>query len=177
MADLIDFNEFVRKKRGLTLAKWSENIGPRFDGTTRIKDLPDEILLVLAEGGNDGNALLDHMIMNAWGVSARDARELDPSVRMMLLDLSLFLIDQFRFECMMRLGWTEPLPTREVPIAELVGGDQGSWKNLRKTPELKSDHTHYHRFRKMLKMEKETFLRRQIPAVLEQFRQRVRTRQ
>jgi hypothetical protein len=75
---------------------------------------------------------------------------------------------------MARLGWIESLPAREVPVVDLIRSSDTAWKKLRKTPELKQDHPHYHHFRGMLRLEKETFLRSQIPSVLEQFRRRVK---
>jgi hypothetical protein len=175
MADVIDFKAFLEKRRGQrALQKWFQRFGHVLETTTRIRDLSDEILLTLAEGGAEGNDVIDELIMDSWGMPRNDMRDLDPPLRMSLLDLSLFLIDQLRFECMLRIGWIEPFPAREVPFAELIRSNELAWKRLRKTPELKRDHPHYYHFRAMLKLDKETFLRRQIPAVLEQFRRRLK---
>lgn len=175
MADLIDFEAFLEKRKGQrVIQKWFHRFGHALDATVRIRDLPDEVLLPLAEGGADGNALLDELIMSSWGIPPSDVRDLDPPLRMVLLDLSLFLIDQFRFECMTRLGWVESVPAREVPLVDLIRSGDTAWKRLRKTPALKQGHPHYHHFQAMLKLEKETFLRGQIPAVLEQFRRRLK---
>jgi hypothetical protein len=136
--------------------------------------LPDELLLALAEGDREGNSLLDELIV--WVCTGRpgEVRSLPTRTRLRVLDLSLFLMDQLRFECMARLEWVDPAPARERGLIQLIRSDAQSLRGLRKTPSLKKDHPHYHHFLGLLDMEKETFIRQQIPAALEQFRRRLR---
>jgi hypothetical protein len=175
MTDVIDFEKFLdRRKRGQGLRRWLQRFGRDLDISTRIKDLPDELLLILAEGGEEGNSLLDNLIMNVWGTDENDVLHLDPPLRMQLLDLSLFLIDQLRFECMARLGWINFQSAREIPLVELIQLGDAERKGLCNTPSLNEEHPHHHRFQAMLHLERETFVRQQIPMALEQFRRQVR---
>jgi hypothetical protein len=177
MADIINFYDFKEKReedRGL--GSLFQRFGKRFDRAIRIRDFPDEILFTLAEGGLEGNALLDNLVMSVWGVDPMPIQDLSTPIRMRLLDVSLLLIDQLRFECMARLGWVEPLSVRNIPLMKIIQWGDEARRQLRKTPQLKSNHPHYYAFQSMMDIEKQTFLRRQIPAALEQFRLRLRSR-
>lgn len=175
MADIISFKEFMFKKRDRRSSE-ALSLGPdhSLDRSVRIRDFPDEILLDLAEGGVKGNALLDNLVLGIWGMDPVDICEVVPPIRMRLLDLSLLLIDQLRFECMVRLGWIDPLPVRDIPLVKLVLSGEETRRQLRKTPELKDDHPKYHCFQGMMDIERETYIRGQIPSALEQFRLRLK---
>jgi hypothetical protein len=177
MAEIIDFQQYKDKRRGeLNLESLFQRCGKKFDRAIRIRDFPDEVLLNLAEGGVEGNALLDNLVMAVWDMNPVDIRDLPPPIRMRLLDISLLLIDQLRFECMARLGWIDPLPIRDIPLVELIHSEDEARRRLRKTPQLKAGHAQFHCFQRMMDIERETFIRRQIPAALEQFRLRLRRR-
>ena len=95
-------------------------------------------------------------------------------IKLKLLDLSLFLMDQLRFECMFRLGWISPLKVREIPILDLLLSEQEEYKTYRTIPRPNTNHPHYSRVQPMLEIEKEIFIRQQIPVVLDQFRRFIR---
>ncbi len=152
------------------IREWAASLGVKLKPGARIADLPHALLLALAEGGAEGNDLLDALVLAAWREGKRDPRALPPFLRMRLVDLSLLLIDQFRFECMYRLGWIEPLAVRQAPLARLLSSRPRDLEPLRAVPSLKQDHFEYRRFQGLTDKDRETFLRRQIPAALEQFR-------
>jgi hypothetical protein len=178
MVDVIDFLDYVGKRQlEIGCRRWTQQFGSAFERDTRILDLPDHVLLTLAQGGEEGNAIIDELIAGARGFATKDIRDLEPAPRITLLDLSLYLIDQFRFECMARLELIDPVPARSVPLVDLIRSDRKALNELKQTPQLNREHPHYHRFQKMLQTEKETFIRQQIPAMLQEFQKRVeRTR-
>jgi hypothetical protein len=175
MADVIDFEEFkVIKRKRDRFSTWFSRLGYLPDPDFTIKDLPDHVLLSLAEAGCPGNALLDELILNVWGEPHRDSRSLPLVKRMRLIDVSLFLIDNFRFECMFRLGWVEEFQARSIPISQLIIMGEQERKPLKVVPRLTQRHPHHQRFVKMMERERDGFLRRMIPSALEQFRSRVK---
>jgi hypothetical protein len=90
MAEVIDFDAYLKSRQGQrAFQKWLRWFGHPLDRALRIRDLPDEVLLALAEGAAEGNAFIDELIMGSWGASWGDVRDLNPSLRMILLDLSL----------------------------------------------------------------------------------------
>ena len=121
MVDVIDFLDFVTKRQLETgCRRWAQHFGFPFDRDARIMDLEDHVLLTLAQGGEDGNAIIDELIASAKGLDTKDIIGLEPAPRIILLDLSLYLIDQFRFECMTRLDLIDPLQARSVPLVDLI---------------------------------------------------------
>lgn len=175
MADIIDFAHYVERQRGgQALHRLLRRLGSDLGDLSRIRDLPDEVLLKMAEGGIEGSAILDEIILAAHGLGATHLRELPPAARMRFLDVSLFLIDQLRFEIMVRIGWINPLPSRDIPLTELIRSEGEALRRLRATPSLKEGHPHHYRFQALLDLEKEAFLRKQIPQALERFRRRLK---
>lgn len=175
MADIIDFAHYVgRLKGGQALYRLLRRLGCDLGDLRTIRDLPDEVLLKMAEGGMEGSAILDELILAVHGLGTTRLTELPPAARMRFLDVSLFLIDQLRFEIMVRIGWIDPLPTRDIPLTDLIRSEADALRRLRATPSLKEGHPRYHRFRALLAPEKEAFLRKQIPLALELFRRRLK---
>ena len=177
MVDVIDFLDFVSKRHlEIGCRRWTQQFGYPFDRDARIMDLQDHVLLTLAQGGEDGNAIIDELIVGARGLATKELRSLEPAPRMILLDLSLCLIDQFRFECMTRLELIAPVQARSVPLVDLLRSDKKDLSQLKQTPQLRREHPHYHRFQTMLQTQKETFIRQQIPSTLQLFQKRVEKR-
>lgn len=177
MADIIDFANYVgRRREGQALHRLLRSLGSRLGdlSLSRIRDLPDELLLRMAEGGIEGKATLEEFVLAVDGIGATPLRELPRATIMRFLDVYLFLIDQLRFEIMVRLGWIDPLPARDIPLEDLIRSEGEALRRLRVSPGLKEGHPHFHRFQSLLDLEKEAFLRRQIPAALEQFRRRLK---
>jgi hypothetical protein len=173
MAQIIEFRQYSGDPRARrVLGEFAQRLGYELGAEARIRDLPDDLLLALAEGATDDQGLIEGLIVWMWTGTPGDIRSLPPGMRIRAVDLSLFLIDQFRFECMARLGWIDPSPARDVPVVCIILGDAQTRRPLRQTPRLRDDHPHGHRFRAMMEVEKETFVRKQIPAALEQFRRR-----
>ncbi len=175
MADIIDFARYLeRRTGGKALERLLGRLGPDLGEVSRIRDLPDEVLLKMAEGGMEGSAILDELILAVHGLGGTHLSEVPPAARMRFLDVSLFLIDQLRFEIMVRIGWIDPLPSRDIPLTDLIRSEREALRRLRATPSLKEGHPHYHRFRALLDLEKEAFLRKQIPLALERFRRKIK---
>jgi hypothetical protein len=86
------------------------------------------------------------------------------------MDRYLFLLDRLRFEVMRRLGWVEAFPGEDRALAELIGQYDTLAPPLQAAvPELNPDHPDFGAFRTVSAFEKESFIRKLIPAALEAF--------
>lgn len=174
MAEIIHFQERTpqAKKAGL-LTQWALEMGCSISPQATVAELPDKLVLVLAESDPSGDSSLEELV----GLIALGRRQpvtaLPPRVRMIILELSLFVLDLVRFECMTRLDWIEPQAARKVPLVEILSRELRQLKELMKPLRLRQTHPLFHRFEALPLIEKETFIRRMIPQALELFRRRL----
>ncbi len=93
---------------------------------------------------------------------------------MEVIDISIHLLDQLRFECMRRLNWLERGGEQQLPIVELIEQYQPTRKQGQEAiPPLHTSHPKYQRYEKLSDLEKETFIRKQIPRAIEEFSKRL----
>jgi hypothetical protein len=99
-----------------------------------------------------------------------DFFQLDKAEKMEVIDISIYLLDQLRFECMRRLNWLESSARRQVPIVELIEQyPQLKEQGTTLVPPLSESHPKYQIFERLSELEKETFIRKQIPEAIEKF--------
>ncbi|MGQ9859062.1 MAG: hypothetical protein ACUVS3_10295 [Thermodesulfobacteriota bacterium] len=174
MAQIIDIREgALRQARGRLFLEWAQRAGHRVEPGTTLGQLSDGLLWILAQADLKGNSLLEELIVLIRLGTRRPSSSLSPELRLEILDFSLFLLDQARFECMVRLGWIEPLPARDLPLVQLLCLPLERLREIKESPRLREDHPQFHWFQRLSSLDKETFLRRQIPHALELFRRRV----
>ena len=99
-----------------------------------------------------------------------DFFQLDKAEKMEVIDISIYLLDQLRFECMSRLNWLESSTRSQVPIVELIEQyPQLKEEGTTLVPPLSESHPKYQIFKRLSELEKETFIRKQIPEAIEKF--------
>jgi hypothetical protein len=106
--------------------------------------------------------------------TASDFFHLDKTGKMEVIDISIHLLDQLRFECMRRLNWLEGVAEQSLPIVDHIE----HYPHLKKQgvasiPQLCNSHPKYQVYEKLPDLEKETFIRKQIPEAIEEFRKRL----
>ena len=150
---------------------WRSRFGEAFEEPTRPKDLSDGTLLFLSQGSEEAAFYLYDLIMSLLHLgSGFEIRGLTPEDRMRVMDRYLFLLDRLRFEVMRRLGWVDAFPGEDRPLAELIGQYDTLAPALQAAvPELNPNHPDYPVFRSVSAFEKESFIRKLIPAALEAF--------
>jgi hypothetical protein len=149
---------------------------PILDEHTCWGDLPDDLILFLAEDDEGGRQIIHDLLMGAlgWG-SGYDFESLPSEKIIPLLDVYFILIDLVRFECMRRLGWVYELPLGYKPIIGLIREfNQGSLPVLTDPPKLAPNHPDYPEYALLNEMEKQAFIRRTIPEAVKQFQAKVR---
>jgi hypothetical protein len=107
--------------------------------------------------------------------TSSDFFNLDRSLKMEVIDISIYLLDQLRFECMRRLNWLASDCPPQLSLLQLVEhyptltGD-----GRRMIPALSVSHPNYETYERLSELEKETFVRKQIPAAIESFKRRLK---
>lgn len=173
MAEVIDLRQRGQRARNRRLvAVWAQKMGYEISPDTSLSQLPPGLLLILAQGGQNLKNPIEELVAIVRTGKAVPLESLPAPHLLDVLDASLFVLDQVRFECMVRLGWIHPLPSREMPLGDLISLSLEEMKKLKTQPFLNKGHPHYYRFQEMSFMEKEAFIRRLIPQALELFRRR-----
>ncbi|MBI4763922.1 MAG: hypothetical protein HY787_04880 [Deltaproteobacteria bacterium] len=144
---------------------------PILDEHSLWSDLPDELILFLAEDDEGGREMIHDLLMGSLGLGNGYEFESLPSEKLIpLLDAYFILIDQVRFECLRRLGWITKIPLADKSIIELIREYQkGVLTPLTETSELTPNHPGYPEYVLLNEIEKRTFIRRTIPEAVRQF--------
>lgn len=145
------------------------------DETTRIMDLPDEVLLFLSEDIPQSRVLIYDLLMGVYGLgSGYEFESLAPDQVSALLDPFFLITDLLRFDCLRRLGWAYPAPGAAMPLIELVLMIQnGVPPDLQGAPELTAEHPAYKLLQHPSLLEQAVFLRRHIPEAIRRFREKI----
>ncbi len=170
MAEVIYIEDvrFLKKvKKGFK--NWRTRFKRNFGPETKFSDLPTSVLSFLAKGKGESVYYIYDLIMGIRDLgSGMEFPRLTPPEKMFVIDQYLFLLDQFRFECMKRLDWIESYPAESYPIAVLVRDFERIFPFLQaKAPVLKPDFPGYKKYQVLSEFDKETFIRRLIPKALE----------
>lgn len=176
MAEVIQLDSFKRKQAAIRgFSSWSRRFGEKLDEQTKLSDLSDKSLLFLISPGDQNIFALYELVMGVKNLgTASDFFNLDKPGKMEVIDISIHLLDQLRFECMRRLNWLESFPEQTVPIVDLIDQypalkHQGSAS----IPPMNESHPKYQVYENLADLEKETFIRKQIPEAIEEFGKRV----
>lgn len=176
MAEIVELQKQKRRlaaKRGFKV--WNQRFPEHFNEDTRLMDLSDSTLNILAKSGEESSLLLYDLIMGLKGYG-RGARffELPSKERLTVTDITLFLLDQLRFEAMRRLGWVEEVPTSSVVLLDLVDRFSTTFAPLRNTtPALSPSHPRYPEYKDTFCSDQHVFVRKLIPEALEAFEARL----
>lgn len=176
MGEVIDLKEFSSSRaieRSLTL--WRKSFPEKLTSRTCLSDLSDQTILTLAQLGHKTMAVLYDLIMGVFDFGSYDKFQFlrgEPKIK--VLEASLFLIDQIRWECMRRLGWVEGFAGEKYPLVHLILKHRSLKSEFRPPfPELKKDQPRYEEFLMRREIDGEAVVRELIPAALAAFSQRV----
>jgi len=172
MAEVIQLKSFKRKQAATRGFKsWAKRFGEKLDEQTRPSDLSDETLLFLISPGDQNIFALYELVMGVKNLgTASDFFHLDKEEKLEVIDISIYLLDQLRFECMRRLNWLERSAGQPLPIVETI--EQYKFLKLRgptAIPSLNKFHPKYLTFTQLPELERETFIRKQIPEAIAEF--------
>lgn len=169
--DLVESRLLVAAKRGFR--NWVRHFNEAFGPSTRLSHISSKTLSFLAQGGDKGTFYIYDLIMNLKGLgSGFEFNELSPKNKMSVIDHYLFLLDRIRFECMKRIGLLESYPGEDVPLVEMIVNFDRLAPSLHaQIPILRQDHPGYQEYSRMNTFDKEVFIRKLIPKVLEEIQE------
>lgn len=176
MSRVIDLEEGrlrLASKRGYR--NWIAQFKETFDLETRISQISLKTLFFLAQGKGKGTFYLYDLIMGIRGLgSGFEFDELTPSLKIVILDRYLLLLDQLRFECLKRLGWIVEYPGEEYTLVEVVTKYDDLVSHLKtESPILSRDHPGHKQYCAMNNLDRETLVRKLIPKALEEIQRTV----
>ena len=91
-----------------------------------------------------------------------------------MVDIHLFLADQFRFEMMRRLGWVLGFEGRNYSLMEMIQQFVTIKNNCReRPPELAGTHPNYAEYSQLTAGDKEVFIRRMLQEALDAFEEKM----
>lgn len=176
MTKILDMAEAKRSlaaKRGFE--SWLTRFAEPFDQHLCLPDLSNTTLSILIQPGGDSSMIIYELIMGVKGLGKGPRFHfLENEDKMAVMDITLFLLDQLRFEAMRRLGWIEIYPTQTVPLVDLVlEFSQRFALDRHQTPNLSPAHPRYEEYLSTFEGDRAAFIRRLIPEVLQAFDDRV----
>ena len=170
MSGVIDLKTAILdKKVKKGFKNWSSLFETGFGKTTRMEDIPDKALAILAEGSGISPFYFYDLIMNLKGLgSGFGFNELGHTDKMTVIDIHLFLLDRVRYEYMKRLGWLSSYPGDENTLVELVIDFNDLAPDILAKPAvLSNSHPCYKEYISKSLFEKEEMIRSLVPKALE----------
>lgn len=146
------------------------------DETTRLRDLPDELVLFFCEDTPKSRVLIYDLLMGIYGLgSGYEFESLPPDTVSALLDPFFLITDQIRFDCLRRLGWALSSAAVEKPIVELVLEIRaGIPLGFMEIPQPTPQHPAYELLKPDSLMEREVLIRRHLPEAVNRFREKIK---
>jgi hypothetical protein len=174
MAVILELEQQRRRlaaKRGFEA--WTRRFSDSFAEKTCLEDLRDDILRILIQSEEDSSLLLYGLILGFMGLGkAASFYELQNRVRLEVMDMALFLLDQSRFEVMTRLGWVENSPVRTVPLLDLVLRFSEVYSGMKnQSPPLLPSHPRYREYEEIYEGDRSAFVRKLIPDAIQAFQE------
>ena len=175
MAVILELQQHRKRlaaKRGFEA--WTRRFSETFHERTSLEDLSDSIIRVLIQSGKDSSMPLYELIMGFMGLG-KGAKfyDLERPSKLAVMDITLFLLDQLRFEAMRRLGWVEASPLSRLPLLELVERFSSTYSSMNNyAPALLRSHPRYREYREMFEADRPVFIRQLIPDALEAFQEK-----
>jgi hypothetical protein len=175
VSEIVDFRA---KKRQMAARKgfqsWVSRFSESFDESTRFRDLSDRTLCKLIKGGEISSQPVYDLVMGVHGLGAGSGfHDLEVPSRIEVMDIVIFLLDQFRFEAMRRLGWVEDEPIFHMSLVDVIEQYSSRFAPDRhKTPTLAASHPKFKEFSQAFENDRFAVVRRLIPEVIEVYEQK-----
>ena len=176
MDKVVDLKEFSTKRAVRRVSKlWRSRFPEELTSKTMLGDLSDKTILTLAQLGKEVINTINQVIMGVFNIRPGFRFESLPGPdKIKVLDASLFLIDQIRWESLSRIGWVEGYAAEKFPLVELILNFDKIQKEYRpRFPRLRETHPDYREFIKRRDIDGESMIRAMIPAALAAFGTRV----
>lgn len=150
---------------------WNRRFSQTFGPETSPAELGDGVLGALIEGSEESSMALYELIMGFLGLGKGPRfYSLESADIITVTDITLFILDQLRFEAMRRLLWIDDWPTLHVPLLDLVQEFSTRFSPSRhETPPLSTDHPRFEEYQNAYEGDRHLCVRRLIPEAIKCF--------
>lgn len=172
MAKIVNIKEYrTRVIEDKAFGHWNRRFGESYGETTKVSDLSDKCIYLLALSGDESTTAYYELIMGIFDLGkASEFSFLNKKNQLRVIDIHLFLADQVRFEMMRRLKWIKNLPSEGYTLIEMVRSFDKVDAVCRDAPPLLSEtHRAYNYYKELTARDKEAFIRLIIPRAIEVF--------
>jgi len=176
MAKVVDLQAYRTKTIvQRAFGPWRKRLDEAYDEKTRLADLSDQTLHLLAVPGERSSAAFYELIMGILDMGDPNRfYYLEKGQQLLVVDTHLFIADQVRFEMMHRLGWVAGYHCKQHRLLEMVQNvDELKMQCRANPPRLANSHQQYGDYSELPQTEKEAFIRRLLPKALEAFQNRL----
>jgi hypothetical protein len=176
MTKVVDMHAFREKAlEQKSFGPWQKRFGEMFGFPTRAADLPDKVILCLAQPGEASSTAFYELIMGALDLGpAAKFFYLANDEQMRVVDIHLLLADQVRFEMMRRIGWLHDVPGADTGLIDLIRRFETLKQTLREhPPALNESHPGYGEYCGLANGDKDVFIRRMLREAIEAFKKQM----
>ena len=176
MTNIVNLQTYRNKtieQRGF--GPWLKRFGESYNNETRLSNLSDKTLFFLAQPGENSAVAYYELIMGVLGLGeGLKFYYLDKKDQLTIMDIHLFLADQIRFEMMHRLNWLESFPCDQYTILDIVRNfDRVKTSCKDKHPELATNRHDFKTYSKLMRGDKDIYIRRMFREALDSFKKRI----
>ena len=176
MTKVVDLKSYrIRSQELKTFGAWQKRFSESFNSRTCLADISDQTLFYVSQPGENSSQAFYELIMGTLNLGQPvEFHYLDNRDQMRVVDIHLFLADQFRFEMMRRLGWIQDFEARNYSLMELVQQFDTIKNTCREhPPELARTNSHYEEYEQQTGGDKEVFIRRMLQEALDAFKEKI----
>jgi len=173
IVDLKTYRLQAQEKRGF--GPWQKRFSESYDSRTCLSDISDKTLYYLSQPGENSSNACYELIMGILDLGpAVKFHYLNNRDQMRVVDIHLFLADQFRFEMIRRLDWILSFAGSNYSLLEMVQEfDTIKNKCRQRPPELARSNSNYSEYTQLTDGDKEVFIRRMLQEALDTFKKRI----
>jgi len=176
MTKVVDLKSYrIRVQELRSFGAWQKRFSESYNSRTRLADISDQTLYYVSQPGENSSHAFYELIMGIldFGPSI-EFHYLDNRDQMRVVDIHLFLADQFRFEMMRRLDWILGFEGSSYSLLEMVQQFDTLKNKCRvRPPELARTNSNYAEYTKLTDGDKEVFIRRMLQEALDAFKKKM----
>ena len=176
MTKVVDLRSYrIRAQELKSFGAWQKRFSESFNSRTRLADISDKTLYYVSQPGENSSLAFYEFIMGTLDLGPPfEFHYLDNRDQMRVVDIHLFLADQFRFEMMRRLDWILSFEGSSYSLMEMVQQfDTIKNKCQERPPELARSNSNYAEYTQLTDGDREVFIRRMLQAALDAFKKKI----
>ena len=176
MAKVVDLKSYrIRSQELRSFGPWQKRFSETYNSRSRLADISDQTLYYLSQPGENSSTAYYELIMGILDLGlAVEFHYLDNREQMRVVDIHLFLADQFRFEMMRRLEWILSFEGSNYSLLEMVQQfDSLKNKCRQRPPVLARPDSNDEEYARLTDGDKEVFIRRMLQEALDAFEKKI----